>query len=79
MNREFRPTISLGIYKKCPVCKKRFTMYDANAHVFKITKKNGTHVPVCSWGCLRKYEQEHESKHEARRRELIEKQLKGGL
>ena len=76
MNKEFRPTISLGIDKRCPVCKKMFIMYDKHSHAFKITK-NGTQVPVCSWGCLRKYEQKHQSKHEARLREQIEKQLQG--
>ena len=76
MNKEFRPTISFGIDKQCPVCKKMFIVYDSYAHAFKITK-NGTHVPVCSWGCLRRYEQKHERKHEARRRALIEKQLQG--
>lgn len=76
MNSNFRPTYALGIDKQCPVCKKRFIMYDSHAHVFKITKK-GQQVPVCSWGCMRRYEQKHEGKHEARRRELIEKQLQG--
>lgn len=76
MDNDFRPTISLGIYKKCPVCKKRFIMYDSDAHAFKITK-NSTQIPVCSWSCLREYEQKHQSKYEARRRALIEKQLQG--
>ena len=49
MNSSFRPTSSLGIDKKCPVCKKMFMVYDPTAYAFKITK-NGQHVPVCSWG-----------------------------
>ena len=77
MNSQYRPTISIGTDKQCPVCKKMFIMYDSHAHVFKVTKKNGTQVPVCSWSCLRKYEQAHPRKHEARRRALIEKQLQG--
>ena len=76
MNSSFRPTSSLGIDKKCPVCKKMFMVYDSTAHAFKITK-NGQHVPVCSWGCLRYYEKKHMSKKEARQRELIKKQLQG--
>lgn len=76
MNSDFRPTSSLGTYKQCPVCKKMFTIYDYNAHAFKIMKNNN-HVPVCSWGCIRSYEKKHMSKQEARRRELIKKQLQG--
>ena len=74
MNKE--STISFCITKQCPVCNKKFILYDAYAHAFKITK-NGTQVPVCSWSCLRKYEQAHPRKNEAHRRELIEKQLQG--
>lgn len=74
MSNNFRTTSSIGIDKQCPVCKKIFIVYDSNVHAFKITK-NGQQVPVCSWGCIRSYEKEHISKHEARRRELIEKQL----
>lgn len=76
MNSDFKPTAALGIEKKCPVCKRMFMAYDAHAHVFKIAK-NGQQAPVCSWGCIRRYEKEHEGKHEARRRALIEKQLQG--
>lgn len=76
MSSNFRTTSAFGITKQCPVCKKMFIVYDSNVHVFKITK-NGTQVPVCSWGCIRSYEKEHMSKNEAHRRELIEKQLQG--
>lgn len=76
MNSEFRPTISIGTDKQCPVCNKMFIVYDTHAYAFRITK-NGTQVPVCSWGCLRKYEQEHEREYVARRRKRIEKQLQG--
>ena len=76
MSSNFRTTSAFGITKQCPVCKKMFIVYDSNVHVFKITK-NGQQVPVCSWGCLRKYEQAHPRKNEAHRRELIEKQLQG--
>ena len=76
MNSQYRPTISIGVDKKCPVCKKMFIVYDSHEHAFKIRKK-GQQVPVCSWGCQRKYEQAHPRKHEARRRALIEKQLQG--
>lgn len=74
MNKE--STISFGIDKQCPVCKKMFIVYDSHAHAFRITK-NGQQVLVCSWGCIRSYEKEHMSKNEAHRRELIEKQLQG--
>lgn len=76
MNSQYIPTTSLGINKKCPVCKKMFTIYDYNAHAFKIMKNNN-HVPVCSWGCIRSYEKKHMSKQEARRKEMIKKQLQG--
>lgn len=76
MSSNFLPTSALGIDKQCPVCKKMFLMYDSNAHAFKITK-NSQQIPVCSWGCVRHYEKNHMGKQEARRRELIEKQLQG--
>ena len=78
MNSSFRPTSSLGIDKKCPVCKKMFMVYDPTAYAFKI-KKNGQHVPVCSWGCLRHYEKKHMSKKEAERKAMIQRQLIGNL
>lgn len=77
MNNNFQPTACLGIRKKCPVCKKGFTVYDSDAHAFKVSGKNGQMLPVCSWSCLRSHEKKHEGKYEARRRELIEKQLQG--
>lgn len=78
MNSSYIPISSLGIEKKCPVCKKMFMVYDPNAYAFKITK-NGQHVPVCSWGCLRYYEKKHMSKHEAKRKAMIQRQLMGSL
>lgn len=65
-----------GCNKQCPVCRKWFTIYDLGSYTFKITK-SGNRVPVCSWGCLREYEQRHKGKREAKRRAAIEKQLMG--
>lgn len=78
MNSSYIPISSLGIDKKCPVCKKMFMVYDSTAYAFKITK-NGQHVPVCSWSCLRYYEKKHMSKKEAKRKAMIQRQLMGSL
>ena len=42
----------------CPVCGKTFICYPE--HVYKIKKDTGNPKKVCSWGCQRKWEREHE-------------------
>lgn len=76
MGYDFYSNTSLGIEKVCPVCKKKFMLYDSDAHAFRI-RKNDNVLSVCSWGCVRDYERKHEGVHAAKRRARIQKQLQG--
>lgn len=75
--KDYKPLYSLGIDKKCPVCKKMFILYDSKDHVYRISNSNNHSVPVCSWKCLRDYEKKHTGKAEARKKRTIERQLQG--
>lgn len=65
----------LGREKKCPVCGKTFLAHDS--HVYKLRDSNNNVVPVCSWGCVRSYENKHKGKAIAKEKQMIEKQLQG--
>ena len=60
--------------RTCTVCKKEFIFRDGWVY----QKKSGYHEKTfCSWGCMRKWEQEHQSTPERRNR--IKQALKDGL
>lgn len=46
---------------KCPICGKEFRMYYGAEWAYKIKKKTGP-ICVCSWGCMRKWEKNNETK-----------------
>ena len=58
--------------KKCPVCGKLFIARDDWA--FKRPDKYRTQRFICSWSCLKKYDEKHQTKekrrHFVRRTEL---------
>lgn len=72
-------TNSVGIEKKCPVCKKKFFVHDAMNHAYRIPGPNGTRIPACSWSCVRADEKKRIGKSEAKRMKKIQEQLRGKL
>ena len=71
-------TNSVGMEKRCPVCKKTFFTH-SQEHAYRIPGPNGMRIPVCSWSCMRADEKKRTGKSEAARMRKIENQLKGGL
>ena len=48
---------TLSRVRKCPVCGKRFFIYDPSDWAYKRVGKHITYV--CSWTCLREYDRQH--------------------
>lgn len=74
-------THSLGLTRRCPVCKKEFLLRGMN-HAYKITRRKGntvSHLYICSWRCLREYEAKHESKAAKNKKQKIQEQLMGRM
>ena len=56
---------SFGTMKKCPVCGKEYLVPDVASWAYvmwAMKKTGGVKVYFCSWGCLRKWEKEHQPK-----------------
>ena len=56
-----------AIMMECPICKKDFFCTNQGMWVYKITDESGKYT-FCSWTCMRKYEREHESKPDGRKK-----------
>ena len=68
---------SVGMMEKtCPVCGKTFYVYDYSTYAYRI-RKNKSAVPVCSWGCVRAYENKHHSTAADKKIKKIKMQLQG--
>lgn len=51
--------------RTCPVCHKKYILYNAKEWAYKAWKKKGTSrnlIYFCSWTCVRKYEKENPDK-----------------
>lgn len=79
MSKGYNPMTanSIGIEKKCSICKKPFFVHDPKNHVYRMLNKKGIRVPVCSWKCMRIDEERRVGKLEEKRKKKIENELKG--
>lgn len=67
---------AIGSEKTCPVCKKRFLVPDPKVYAYRVKCKTNN-LYVCSWSCLRKYEEKHDGKRLMRQKYKIQRELKG--
>lgn len=70
---------SPSMEKTCPICKKQFMVYLPEKYVYRV-RDSHKHVKfLCSWSCLRAWENKYKGKSQEAKKRQIQKQLMGGL
>lgn len=65
--------------KTCPMCHKKFLMYSKSHAYILYSNKYKCKIHLCSWKCLRAYEEKQKSRLDRKHEEDIQKQLRGEM
>ena len=70
----------IGVTHQCPVCGGEFIVRDSDDYAYKIRIKSKNIVKlVCSWSCLRTWENQNKNKSQEAKKKRIQRQLMGKM
>ena len=63
----------------CPICNKLFMIAAPDSYVYKVKDYNNRTKYLCSWGCLRTWENQNKNKSQEAKKKRIQRQMMGKM